>query len=137
MADNEEEQLKQKYMQFQMLQQQIEELGKHLEMFTEQNAELEITINAIKEVGNTKLNNEILTPIANGIFIKSELKDNKKLIVNVGSDTTVEKTVPEVVKLLEQQKEEVSKKIMETDTLLQEFSNQAMKIYKEMEGKVQ
>ena len=61
------------------------------------------------------------------------MKDNQKLIVNVGSDTTVEKSVPEVVKLLEDQKKDVSKRMVEADAMMQEFSQQAMQLYQEVE----
>ena len=128
-----EEQIQQKYMQFQAMQQQLEQISQHLELLNQQNDELDISINAVKELGNTKVDNELLAPIADGIFFKGVLKDNQKLIVNVGSDTTVEKTVPEVVKLLEDQKKDVSKRMMEADSMMQDMSLQAMQLYQEVE----
>ena len=128
-----DEQMKEKYMHFQMLQQQLEQVSQHLEMFNQQSAELDISINAVKELEKTELNTELLAPIADGIFIKGKLEDNKKLIVNVGSGTTVEKTIPEVVVLLEQQKVEVNKRLMEADEVMQALSKEAMKLYQEVE----
>ena len=128
-----EEQMKEKYMQFQAIQQQLEQVNEHLETLTQQNAEVDISINAIKEIGKTEQDNEILAPVANGIFIKAKLLDNKKLVVNVGSDTTVEKTVDEVVKLLEEQRKQMNKKMVEADEIMQELSSQAMKMYQEIE----
>ncbi len=131
-TDN-EEQLQQKYLKFQFLQQQVEQLSQQLEILNQQNAELEISINALRKLGRTKINNEILAPIADGIFLKGELKDNQKLIVNVGSDVAVEKTIPQVVKLLEKQKEELERKLIGGEMVLQQLSEQAMKIYQEVE----
>ena len=128
-----EEQIQQKYMQFQAMQQQLEQISQHLELLNQQNDELDISINAVKELGNTKVDNELLAPIADGIFFKGVLKDNQKLIVNVGSDTTVEKSIPEVVKLLEDQKKDVSKRMMEADSMMQDMSLQAMQLYQEVE----
>ena len=128
-----EEQIQQKYMQFQAMQQQLEQISQHLELLNQQNDELDISINAVKELGNTKVDNELLAPIADGIFFKGVLKDNQKLSVNVGSDTTVEKTVPEVVKLLEEQKKDVSKRMIEVDAMMQDMSLQAMQLYQEVE----
>src|SRR3989344_3999359 len=91
-----DEERQQRYMQFQLLQQQLEQVNEHLQLLNQQAAELDISINAVNELGQTELDNEILAPISNGIFLKAKLIDNKKMIVNVGSDTTVEKTVPEV-----------------------------------------
>jgi len=130
----EEEILRKKYMEFQMLQQQMEEISNHAEMLNQQNLELDISINAIKELGKTKLETDLLTPIANGIFIKSSLKDNQKMVVNVGSNTTVEKTVLEVVELLEEQKKDLSERIIEVNNLLGQMNEQAMKIYQEVEN---
>ena len=128
-----EEEIQQKYMQFQAMQQQLEQISQHLELLNQQNAELDISINAVKELSETKVDNELLAPIADGIFFKGVLKDNQKLIVNVGSDTTVEKSIPEVVKLLEDQKKDVSKRMMEADSMMQDMSLQAMQLYQEVE----
>lgn len=123
-------------MQFQYLQQQLEQISQHLEMLNQQNMDLDISINAVTELGKTKIDNEILAPIADGIFLKGELKDNKKLIINVGMNTTVERTVPEVVKLLENQKSQLQLRLIEVEAIRQELANQTMMIYKEIEGKV-
>ncbi|MBU0457554.1 MAG: prefoldin subunit alpha [Nanoarchaeota archaeon] len=128
-----EEDIQNRYMQFQMLQQQIEQVSQHAELLNQQNIELETSISALQEIEKIKINNEILAPIANGIFLKAELKDNQRLIVNVGGEITVEKTFPEVVKLLEEQKEEVTAKVMEAEEVLQQLQYQAMKIYEEVE----
>ena len=128
-----EEQIQQKYMQFQMMQQQLEQISQHLELLNQQNADLDISINAVQELSKTNIDNEFLAPIADCIFMKGELKDNQKLIVNVGSNTTVEKSVPDVVKLLEEQKEDISKRMVEADAMMQEMSMQAMQLYQEVE----
>ena len=129
-----EEDIQQKYTEFQALQQQIEQVNQHLELLTHQNAEIDISIGALQELEKTKVGNEILAPIANGIFLKAELKDNQKLIVNVGSDITVEKSVPEVVKLLDEQKVVGNKRMVELDLMLQKLTSQAMKLYAEVEA---
>jgi prefoldin alpha subunit len=128
-----EEDMQQKYMQFQFLQQQMEEINQHLELLNQNLAELDISINAVKEIENTKPDTEILAPIANGIFLKAELKDNQKMIVNVGSDITVEKTPQQVVVLLEEQKNMIIQKMSETEVLSQELNKQAMKIFEEVQ----
>ncbi len=130
---NNEEELQQKYLQFQLIQQQLEQVNEHLQMLNQQTAELDISINAVTELSQTEVNNEILAPIANGIFLKAKLTDNKKFIVNVGSDTTVEKTVPGVIKLLEEQKKQVYQQLIEADTIMQELSSQAQNIYQQIE----
>ncbi len=131
-----DKEIQEKYVQFQYLQQQLEQISQHLEMLNQQNADLDLSINAVTELGKTKIENELLAPIADGIFLKGELKDNKRLIVNVGMNTTVERTVPEVVKLLEEQKKMAQFKLMQAEAVQQELAGQAMKLYKEIEGKI-
>jgi len=125
---------KQTYMQLQMMQQQMEELNRHLEGLTEQNTELDISINALRELEKTPLHTQLLAPIANGVFIKSELKDNLNLVVNVGSGVTVERTVLEVIKLLIDQKAALVQNKQETEALLQQISEEAAKAYQELQS---
>ena len=128
-----EEQVKEKFMEFQFIQKQLEKIQGHAETLTNQAQELEISVNAIKELGKTAPKTEILAPIANGIFIKAQLNDNQKLIVNVGSDTTVERTTEETAALLEKQREEVAKSIIEAESVQQQLAQHAMKLYQEIE----
>ena len=128
-----EEQLKEKYMEFQMLQKQVEQLNEHIETMNQQDTELDISINAVQELSQTKTDTEILAPIANGIFVKSKLIENQKFIVNVGADTTVERTSLEVVALLQQQKEELASNLVEAQQVLQQMTSHLMSIYQEVE----
>jgi len=128
-----EEQIKEKYSQFQYLQQQMEQINEHLQLLNQNVAELDISINAIKEIGKTKIDEEILAPVANGIFIKAQLKDNQKLVVNVGSNVTVEKNPAQVVELLEEQKKQLAERIVEAEEVIGQINEQAMKIYQEVE----
>jgi prefoldin alpha subunit len=49
---------------------------------------------------------EILAPIANGIYVEAELK-NKELLVNVGSDIVVKKSVKEAIEIIDAQEIDV------------------------------
>ena len=128
-----EEQLTEKYMEFQIFQKQVEQLNEHLETMNQQDTELDISINAIKELAQTKIDTEILAPIANGIFVKSKLIDNQTFIVNVGADTTVERVPLEVIALLQQQKEELASNMVEAQQVLQQMTTHLRNIYQEVE----
>ncbi len=128
-----EDKIKEKYQQFQLIQQQLEQLTQHMQVLTQQNEELDISLNAMDEISQTQPNNEILAPIANGIFLKTKLEDNKKFVVNVGSNVTVERTVEEVKALLEQQQMEITAQISQVDTIMEQLSAQAMEIYQEVQ----
>ncbi|MDP3734367.1 MAG: prefoldin subunit alpha [Nanoarchaeota archaeon] len=124
-------------MQFQTLQQQMQQIVEHIELLQQQNMELDISQNALQELAKTELNTEILAPIADGIFFKGNLKDNQKLIVNVGSNTTVEKTIPETIQLLQKHQQEIIARVSEAEKIVQQMQSQAMKIYEDIEKNVQ
>lgn len=129
-----QEELQQKYAQFQMLQQQLEEVNKAQEALQEQKAELDISVQAVREILKTPKGNEFLAPLANGIFLKGQVTDNQKLVVNVGSNVTVERTLAEVIKLLQKQQEETMQQVIEIQAILAELNSQMMSIYKELQG---
>ncbi len=125
-------QIQEKYTEFQALQQQLEQITQHLELLQQHLKEVGLSIQAVEDLGKSNLNSEILAPLANGIFIKAELKDNQILIVNVGADVTVEKTVPEVVKLLREQQQDLENKQAEAEQLLSPLQNRILQIYEEI-----
>lgn len=129
MAD--ETTFEEKYMQLQMLQQQVQQITEYVEKLQLQQRELDASINALSELQKTKVDTEILAPIANGIFLTAELKDNQKLVVNVGAEVTVEKNIPEVCKLLEEQKEKIMENISEAENILQELQKRGKRLYQE------
>ena len=128
-----DQEIQQKYIQFQQFQQQMQQISEHVEILHQQNEDLDISKNALEEIGKTKIDTEVLAPIANGIFFKAALKDNQKLILNVGSNTTVEKTIPEAVTLLIQQQKEIIERIAEAEKVLQDMNGQAMKIFEDVQ----
>ena len=132
MAD--EKNIEDRYMQFQQLQQQLVQIAEFVERLRQQQQEIETSLEALKELKETRINTEILAPIANGIFVKAELKDNAGLIVNIGADVAAEKTIPEVVVLLEEQKEKIAGNISEAESVLEQLYAQGVKISQEVES---
>jgi len=128
-----EEEIKQKYLRFKLIQQQIEQLSEHAQGLNQQSAELDISLHALDELQTIPDNSEILAPIAEGIFFKAKLQEHQTLIVNIGSYVTAEKTIPEILALLKEQKEKVMMQLIQTEAIMQELNEQGMKIYKEIE----
>lgn len=119
------------YMQLQLLQQQADQITNYVEKLQMQLKELDNSVEALTELQKTKVNTEILASVANGVFLKAELKDNQKLIVNVGSEVTVEKTIFEVIKLLEEQKGKITENLMEAESVLRELQEHGRRLYQE------
>ena len=121
------------YYTFQALQKQIENITEHLHLLEQQMHEIDISTKAIESLHETKLKTEILSPIANGIFVKSSLQDNDTFIVNVGANTTVERNHTQVIDLLGKQKKEITIKIQEAHEILEKLQNEAVDIYQKVE----
>ena len=128
----EDQKTEDRYRQLQMIQQQAEQIAEYVQKLQLQLQEIENSLEALQELKDTALNTEILAPVANGIFLKASLQDNQKLVVNVGAEVTVEKTIPEVINLLQEQKEKITQNVSEAEGVLQELQEHVRRVYQEM-----
>ncbi len=102
-----EEKIKQKYLELQFLNQQIQQVQQQLALIEQQIIEL-TTINlTLLEVSKTKKGNKILVPLGAGVYVDSELKDNKEVLMNVGAGVVVKKSIEESKKIVEEQLKEL------------------------------
>ena len=87
-------------------------------------------IQSLKTIDN-KTDNETLTPVGLGTFIKTKVVPNEKLILNVGAGIAVEKDKDSAINFLEL-------RLKEMQVALQETSNQKQQISASLEqGKQQ
>ena len=134
---SDDEIIREKFMEFQAIQQQLEQLQEQLNQVQQQLAELSISKSAVEELTSIEKGTEILTPIANGVFVKASLQNNDKLIVNVGSGVTVERNPTEVVKLLAEQEVGLQDQLVQGQRFMEELNMKAQRIYEEVEQDVQ
>ncbi len=104
-----------KYLELQILNQQIRQLQQQIANLENQAMELEVLEDNLEELKKVKEGTEILVSLGAGIFAKASLKDNKKLIMNVGSNTMVKKEVDEAKKV-------VTDQIDQMKTLIEDIS---------------
>lgn len=98
MDKNKQEELQQKYLEFQMIGEQMKQLQQQAQLLDEQTGELNITLQGLEDLKKAK-QEEILVPIATGIFTKAKLVADKDLIVNVGGNVLVKKDVLTTIKM--------------------------------------
>ena len=82
---------------------------------------IENTIQGLKDFEKCEGNEEILAPIADGIFLEAKMLSNKKLKVNIGNNSVVEKTIPETIDMLEEQKKEIGKSMEDAESKLMQI----------------
>ncbi len=99
MEENQKE-LQKMYLELQFLDEQMKQIQKQITMLDEQLVELNNTIQALDDFNKTSVGTNILVSLSPGVFANAELKDNKELLVNVGSNIVVKKNVDETKELL-------------------------------------
>lgn len=97
------EDIQKKYLELQILEQQISQLQQQSQILHQQIQELTFLSESIEGISQIKDNTEILIPLGAGVYAKGELKDNKELIMNVGANTTTIKSVKEARMVIEDQ----------------------------------
>lgn len=124
----------QRYIELQLIEQEIRNIQKQLQLVNNQIIELIFIRQSLDELGDVKIDSETLSPIASGIFIKSNIKDKDELIVNVGSNVAVKKTREEVKEMIEKQLNDI--KIIQNELLinLQKLSIEADRIENELKN---
>ncbi len=105
--EEEKKELQQKYVELQLLDEQIKEVQNHMVHFDQQISEVITVRNALEQLNDVRDGGDALVPIANGIFAKAKLFNLKELIVNVGANVAVEKSIDEAKKLLDEQSVEI------------------------------
>ena len=129
-----QEELQKKYMEMQMLDVQMKQIHKQLESVEENIGELMQTKNNIESIRGISQGTEILVPISSGIFVKGAIKDTSGLLVNVGANTVVNKSVEETKALLDSQMEEITKYREQMLQVLHKLENKAIELDKQLTG---
>jgi len=96
------------YMEFQVLNQQLKEFQQKLTTIGQQMNEIMVIKEAVSDLGEAQVGSDMLAPMAAGIFVKSKLMDNKEVLINVGNNVVVGKSLEEAKGLLDSQLTELS-----------------------------
>lgn len=113
-------------MQLQQMQEQLEQLSNQQEMLQQQLLDIEISKNALLEIEQTPEGTEILSQIANGVFIKTELKKNSTFIVNIGSQATAEKSTIELITMYDEQEGRLVSTVQRVQQAIDDLSSEIM-----------
>lgn len=131
-----EKQLQEKYMEYKLLEQQMTQIQKQIQMIENQLTELASVNEGLDELKNVKEGTEILVPVSNGIFTKAALKDNGNLIINVGSNIAVNKKFPEAKELIQTQLTEMQKMHDHMNSELEKLAQKAGEVEQELSSMV-
>ncbi|MCF7901676.1 prefoldin subunit alpha [Candidatus Woesearchaeota archaeon] len=109
-----EQMIQQYYEQYQQLANYMKQLEKAI-------IRIENSILGLKELEKANGDEEILAPIADGIFLEAKLVSNKNLKVNIGNNSVVEKSIPETIIMLEEQKKEIHTSLLDAESKIMQI----------------
>ena len=135
MEENQKE-LQKMYLELQFLDEQMKQIQKQITMLDEQLVELNNTIQALDNFNKTAIGSNILVPLSPGVFANAELKNNKELLVNVGSNIVVKKNVDETKELLKKRFDSIKKYKDLTLAEMQKMNLQAVNLDQEINKKI-
>jgi prefoldin alpha subunit len=102
-----EEEIRRLLATYQQYQAQAEGIMRQINL-TQLTAEgLDRALSAVDELDKAEVGQEILVPIGSGSFIHGKLASKEKVILNVGSGVSIEKTATEAKEILSIRKAEV------------------------------
>ena len=94
-------QLQEKYIELQILKQQVSSLIEQKHAIDERENELNVTLAALRKLDTVKKGDEMWSSIGSGAFVRSDIKDIEKVLVAIGAGLVVKESVPKSIEILE------------------------------------
>ena len=104
---------------YQHMHQEVQVLLEQIKMIDSSLVQLNNALESVKELKDAK-DNEILVPLASGIFYKVKSINADEVLVNVGNDVFVNKSLSDVQTLLDEQ---IVKMQDQRTKLLEQYQN--------------
>src|SRR3989338_2216519 len=102
------QELQEKYLELQVLKQQISNYVEQKQAVDEKIAELNASIAALKALPNVKKGEEMWSSLGSGTFVRSDIKDVEKVLVAIGAGVVTKETLPKAIEILESRAKELS-----------------------------
>ncbi len=101
--ENKKEEFQKRYVEFQAISQHLNQMQQQLMLMHQQIVELTNLSNSLEDLEKVKTPAKTYSQLGSGIYVEGELKNSKKVLVNVGSDVIVPKTVSESKDMINKQ----------------------------------
>lgn len=107
MAKDGDEQKQQKAILFQLLQQRLAELQNQTAAIQDAYVQVKSTQEGLSSMSSMKEDDQIIIPFGSEVFARAKASDTKSVLVNVGSDIILEKTVEQAQKFVSERLSEI------------------------------
>ena len=105
----EEEELRKLSVEMRFLEQTAESLQQRISMVNAAMTDLAYANMALESIEKEKENAELLIPVGGSSYIKVKLASSDKVIVGMGANVSIEKTLPEAKVIVKERLEELEK----------------------------
>lgn len=119
---------KKKYMQYQILQQQVAMMLQEKSALEERITEMGLSREAVNSTKETDRKKSLWSPVGSGSFLKASLEDSKSMIVSIGANVFVEETKSRALEILEERREEASKVLAELEIQTEHYLGELQKL---------
>ncbi|HME87397.1 MAG TPA: prefoldin subunit alpha [Candidatus Nanoarchaeia archaeon] len=94
--------------ELQVLQAQASFLGEQLDAIDSSLMEIEYLKSSLNDLQLVKPGTDIFAPFSNGIFVKAKIEKQDMVLMNVGKNVIVEKTIPDAQQSLHDREKEIT-----------------------------
>jgi prefoldin alpha subunit len=108
-VSKEEEELRKLSVEMRFLEQTAESLQQRISMVNAAMTDLAYANMALESIEKEKENAELLIPVGGSSYIKVKLASSDKVIVGMGANVSIEKTLPEAKAIVKERLEELEK----------------------------
>lgn len=104
-----EQKLQEKYVLYQLLNQNLESLKKQMEMVEQQSLEVKSTIVSIDDIKAIKEDNEVFLPLGSGCYGKGKITSKNDVLVNGGAGIFMNQKADKAKLSLKEREKELEK----------------------------
>ena len=124
--------LQERYVEMKLIEKEAQQIKSHLQVVEEQMHEVRHNAASITDIAKVKPGEEILVPIASGIFAKGTIKNTKNLLVGVGASIVVQKDIPSTIAILDKRIASLEKYQTELIGALNKLEERALAVDRDM-----
>jgi len=128
-----EQEVQQKYMEMQMVQMQMQQVGQQVQALEAQANEMDVVNQALEEFSRSEIDSDMFVTLTPGLFVKAQLKQTDKVLLNVGGGAVVEKTIPEAQNIVSTQGGELRKLQEELSGQMKKLGERAQQVQLELQ----
>ncbi|MBS3056650.1 MAG: prefoldin subunit alpha [Candidatus Aenigmarchaeota archaeon] len=128
-----EREFQEKYVQFQLLKQQMETLIQEKQDIDKKIEELQISMYALEELSKQKSGVESWSPIGSNAFVQGQINNVKEVVIGIGAGVFVKKDLNDAKKIIHSRLEQ----IIETNNELVMYAQKINSLISDMETELQ